>query len=68
MDDIGPWRLSLGRGERVFLDLAELDNIYDVLALREMSEAEMKCIVLERLYTWHASNAEADDWLKPSSE
>ncbi len=53
----------------VFLDLAELDNVYDVLAaLREMSAAEMKCIVLGRLYIWHASNADADEWLKPSCE
>ena len=44
MDDLGPWRLSLGRGETTFLDLAERDDFYDVLAaLREMPEAGMKC-------------------------
>ena len=35
--------------------LAELDTIHDVVgALKDMPEEELKCVVLERLYMWHA--------------
>jgi hypothetical protein len=40
----------------LFLGLAELDSINDVLAaLAGMSEADLKYIVVERLYIWHAT-------------
>lgn len=65
-----PWHIPLRKGEMVFLGLAELGNVDDVLeAMKGMSEEDLRCVVLERLYVWHAADVlgalDADDWLRP---
>jgi hypothetical protein len=63
------WHYLLRNGEIVFLGLTELDTIDDVAkALDGMPESDLKCVVLERLYTWHASkgsppNLPPNEWL-----
>jgi hypothetical protein len=65
------WHHSLRKGEMVFLGLTELPTIYDVVrALKGMPESDLKCIVLERLYVWHARKdgppvLPPDEWLSP---
>ena len=65
----GPYHHALRKGEMVFLGLAEIDSLPKVLtALKDMSEADLKCVVLERLYTWHGTHLDVldfQDWLKP---
>ncbi len=69
-----PERYALRKGEMVFLPLAELNTIDDVIeALKTMPESDLKCIVLERLYMWHATKdgppaLPPDEWLRWSPQ
>ena len=65
---------ALRKGEMVFVAIAELDNITQVLkALKDMPESDLNCIVLERPYAWHAAKGgppylRPGDWLTPPDE
>jgi len=63
------WHYLLCKGGMVFEGLAELPRITDVVrALKDMPEDDLKCMVLERLYMWHAEKEgppvlPPDEWL-----
>lgn len=51
----GPWHYSLRKGETMFQAVAELPDITKaIIAVKGMSRDELECMVLERLYMWHA--------------
>ncbi len=64
-----PWHITLRKGEMVLLGLAELGTADHVCeAMKGMSEEDLRCVVLERLYVWHADDLGAIDvydWLRP---
>jgi len=69
----GPWHYSLRQGEMLFQALAELPDITSVIiAMKDMPESELQCVVAERLYIWHATKPGGilgvDIWLSPPEE
>jgi hypothetical protein len=56
------------KGGMVFEGLAERPNVSSVMnALGTMSESDLKCVVMERLYVWHAERNHGlrpHGWLK----
>jgi hypothetical protein len=47
------------KAQPLVLGLAEIPNVFDLMkALKNMPESDLKCIVLERLYVWHAAKNE----------
>ena len=75
LDDDDPffqgWGYSLRKGEMVFQALSELPSIHDATrALGGMSESDLKCMVLERLFKHHVAKEPlgwlgVEDWLSP---
>jgi len=65
------WGYSLRKGEMVFQALTDLGSVYDATrALKDMSESDLKCMVLERLFKFHVEKEEfgwfaIEDWLSP---
>ena len=65
----GPWHYSFRQGEMLFLALAELPTFVDVLkAMQNMPASDLRYIVGERLYSWHAAKSgglRPQKWLYP---
>ena len=52
----GPWHVSPRQGEMLLRALADLPDATSVIvALKKMPRQDLECVVLERLYMWHAS-------------
>ena len=71
LDDEAPvWDYVFRKGAMVFTALAELDTVFDVMrALKDMPESDLKSMILERLYVWHAAKGDLPlrplEWLRP---
>jgi hypothetical protein len=67
----GPWHDSLRQAEMVLGALAELPAITQaIIAIKRLSREDLECVVLERLYMWHAGAGVdvIDRWLYPRAD